>query len=997
MPGIAHFSKHLFNPGEPGSLQRRFTLFLSGILLFLFFFLAASAAIFMVRRDTRDWQSEEAAAAQEAAQNISVAVENASISLSLSSRYLDGQPEHDSQILQSLLGGVNSIREVIELDGRNRLLAAETQAAPRLAEIFHSQTASMPEWLRAARSGKSFLGFTPLPPLNQNALLIAAPAPSGGVAIARLDPGILQGALEQVALGSDQSLLVVDSSRQILASSAGEENHQSLPGTAYPGQFAAQAGPEIRYAIYQNLQGQRVVAARVGIPRTDWQVISEQRLWEVYSPSLGSFFLFVSIFCLLSLLSLQVMNRAFANLVLSPLALLEKGAERIGKGDLDYRLLFPGKDEVSKVAEAFDRMATRLQYQQQEVSTKTEAITSEIKKRIQIEMAQRESEERYRLIAENVSDVIWLCNRELELTYISPSVIRLRGYSAAETLAQGISGMLMPGSAEQVLQLLIKNRSLVEKRSPTRPRFDAQTMELEMIRKEGDSVLTETRFTLLFDKQGAFSGIMGVSRDITLRKQMEIQLQETHAWLEARVHERTQELDNANRALKAEIAERKRAEQMLTHKALHDDLTGLPNRRMFIDQLEMILQGVDIPGGKQAAVLFLDLDRFKLINDSLGHLFGDQYLVAISQKLSHCLRAGDTIARFGGDEFAFLLENINDVQDAIQVAERVQVELTNPVEINGFEVYTSASIGISLTTGGYTQPEELLRDADTAMYQAKAAGRGRYQIFDIKMYIQTQTLLSLEADLRRAIEREEFELNYQPIFNLETHEITGIEALLRWRHPHRGLMRPAEFLSVAEESGLIFPINRWVLRTACAQMQTWRQMGFLRPVLSVNVTTRQLRELDLAQQVSQALDDTRLPANALKVEILEGFALRDLGRALMVLQALKERGVQIAIDNFGVRNSSLSYLKLFPINTLKIDQEFVQNINRQKSDTAIVSAIISLAKMLDLQVVAEGVEDASQLATLRKMGCDCYQGYLASYPLSSGEMTRRLMEEQDAS
>jgi len=434
-----------------------------------------------------------------------------------------------------------------------------------------------------------------------------------------------------------------------------------------------------------------------------------------------------------------------------------------------------------------------------------------------------------------------------------------------------------------------------------------------------------------------------------------------------------------------DITKRRVAEDRMAHAALHDALTRLPNRALFIDHLQHAIARAKRHEDYLFAVLFLDLDRFKLLNDSFGHIVADQLLVAIARKLELCVRPEDIVARLGGDEFTFLLDDIKDISDATRVANRIHKELAAPFNLSGQEVFTTASIGITLSLQRYDRPEDCLRDADTAMYRAKALGKARHAIFDKSMHERVMTLLKLETDLRRALEREEFRLHYQPIVVLETGQITGFEALVRWQHPERGLVPPVEFIAVAEETGLIIPIGRWILCEACRQMQNWQeQFSSNTPLaISVNLSSKQFSQPDLIEQVKHILEETGLDARSLKLEITESVVMENAAAATVMLFQLLDLGVQLYIDDFGTGCSSLSHLHHFPFDTLKIDRSFVSRMSTEDKDLEIARTIVALAHSLHMEVMAEGVETAEQLALLKVLNCEYGQGYLFSKPLEA--------------
>ena len=431
-----------------------------------------------------------------------------------------------------------------------------------------------------------------------------------------------------------------------------------------------------------------------------------------------------------------------------------------------------------------------------------------------------------------------------------------------------------------------------------------------------------------------------------------------------------------------DVTERLRGEQRLWHAAFYDGLTGLPNRQLFMERLAEAQERALRQEGARFAVLFLDLDRFKVVNDSMGHRAGDQLLVLIARRLERIRRAGDTVARLGGDEFAVLVEGVDDAVAAGRVADRVHRELSGPFLINAQEVFTSASIGIALGDPASQPPEDLLRDADTAMYRAKSNGAAGHAIFDITMHDRAVAVLQLESDLRRAIERNELSVQYQPIVALPGGHIVGFEALARWKHRERGFIPPIEFIAMAEETGVIAPLGSWVLAEACRQMRALQEAHPRKSqlTLSVNLSARQILQPDLVEKVQQALAETRLDPRTLRLEITESVLLENEATALRCLTRLKALGLQLSIDDFGTGYSSLSYLHRMPIDQIKIDASFVRTMGSDEKNRRIVETILLLGRNLGVEVVAEGVESAGQAATLEKLGCRLLQGYLFGEP-----------------
>ena len=543
--------------------------------------------------------------------------------------------------------------------------------------------------------------------------------------------------------------------------------------------------------------------------------------------------------------------------------------------------------------------------------------------------ALRESEERYQTLVELSPDAI-IVHVDRRIVFINSAGMRLLGAANREQLL----GLPILNFIHEDFRDSVENRihKLIEEG------IEAPFAEEKLIRLDGtllDAEVAAVKF--VYQDQPA---VQVVARDISARKQ---------------------------------------AEERLVHDAFHDGLTGLPNRSLFLEHLKLAAERTRRPKGYLFAVLFLDLDRFKNINDSLGHPAGDQLLQAIARRLEKCLRQVDIVARFGGDEFAVLLDGLDDASDAVRVAERIQRELRTPLSLNGHEVFTSASIGIAISGRGYQHMEEIVRDADTAMYRAKALGKARHEIFDTEMHAHAVTLLQLETDLRRAVERKEFCVHYQPIVSLTDAELYGFEALLRWNHPERGLIMPGEFISIAEETGVIVPLGRWILRQSCRQMSEWqRKFPIARNlILSVNISGKQFAQPDLFHQVAGILRETGFSPHRLQLEITESVVIENTATVTDVLIKLRGLGVTLSMDDFGTGYSSLSYLHRFPIDTLKIDRSFIRS-HVANGESGIVRTIIMLAHDLGMRVVAEGVETAEQLGYLQSLGCEFGQGYLFS-------------------
>ena len=545
----------------------------------------------------------------------------------------------------------------------------------------------------------------------------------------------------------------------------------------------------------------------------------------------------------------------------------------------------------------------------------------------------------------NANEIVMISQAEptqdplsLRIVYVNAAFLRVTGHNSAEVIGQ--SAQLLLGAHTSASELDRIRTSLLN--------FESVKAELILYHKDNTQFWVDLNTVPIRNEQGQVTHFVSVMREVT---------------------------------------ERKQAEERLRLNAFHDSLTGLPNRLLFMERLTQTVTRSRQSADHQFAVLFLDLDRFKVINDSLGHLIGDQLLIAIARRLEACVSREDTVSRLGGDEFTVLLERIQNLEDAKKIAERVHKALSAPFNLSGHEVFTSASIGITLSTTEYERPEDLLRGADIAMYRAKALGRACHEVFDTEMHTRVVKLLQLENALRRAVERQEFLLYYQPIVALATGKIAGFEALVRWQHPEQGIVSPAEFVPMAEETGLIIPIGQWVLQEACRQMKAWHTTFPDQPPLSisVNLSGRQFSHPSLIKQIGQILADTELDAHSLKLEITESAIMENTESAMDMMLQLKAMGIQLSVDDFGTGYSSLGYLYRFPMDLLKIDRSFISRVDVDGEKLELVRTIITLAWNLGMDVVAEGVETTKQLAQLKALKCEYAQGYLFSRPVGSAD------------
>ncbi|HJS29829.1 MAG TPA: EAL domain-containing protein [Anaerolineales bacterium] len=649
-----------------------------------------------------------------------------------------------------------------------------------------------------------------------------------------------------------------------------------------------------------------------------------------------------------------IMAVLFSRSVTTPLGELVRASRSVSLGEMNHPVPADANDEIGEVARAFNDMVDTLNQAREDLENRVRKRTldlEEANQRLQIQMAElettrealQESEQRFSLAAQGANDGIWDWDIRTDQVY----------YSDRWKSMLGLAEAVLDPSIESWLGRIHRD-DIGQVRADLHAHLEGATnlfeSEHRILHKNGTYLWVLSRGLAVKDAGGVAYRMAGSQTDTT---------------------------------------ERKKAEEQLLYDAFHDSLTGLPNRALFIDRVGRAIERVKRLPNYRFAVLFLDLDRFKVINDSLGHSIGDQLLIGIARRLELFLRSIDTVARLGGDEFVILIEDIVELEDTSRVARRILDEVALPFYLDDQKVFSTVSIGVVHSIPTYERPEDILRDADIAMYRAKSLGRARFEIFESSMRASVIARLAVENDLRRAIGFQEFKVHYQPILDLKADRIIGFEALIRWDHPDRGLIPPEEFIPIAEETGLIIPIDWWVLRKAAEQLAAWQNEFPLDPPLtmSVNVSSQHFHQLDLVKQVENILEITGLDPRCLKIEITENVFMESETEEVPGISELRSMGVQLQIDDFGTGYSSLGYLQRFPIDTIKIDRSFVSRMEDDSTNAEIVRTILKLARELDMTTIAEGVETTEQMQQLKDLACEFGQGFLISHPVSQDEAT----------
>lgn len=954
------------------SIQKQVIVLTVGITILVFGVAASGIYLFVSENEESIWKGHLLNTAQLTSRSIMLYLQKTSSILGIMDQVGKDEIQSNPGYLNNLADATSGYRELVWVDLNGNLKAYSDAKVPLLANY---NTIASSAWYKEAAAGRTFISDVNFKTDSVPYIIISRPSAYGGVIAARIDMSTLTDVVSQTQLGTNGRVFIVNRDGHILAHSNPVILTQNIHLWNIPEmQKLLQDPQDVWLGRYRSFQNDLVIGVREPIPNTTWQVVAEIPVEEAYAGTRGSAIALLIASLAAMLVASLILVRGMRAFLFKPLETLRKGAEAFGQGDFSYRIPVPKPVELAGVADSFNLMANQLQGRDLELASRKQELEKEIGEKEEIEeslLALNQSLEarvmdrtrelsvlndqlkqlsgKYTSLVNHIPAVTYEAQvgTPLSATFISPQIEQLTGYTAEEWLED---------RKLWLKTIHFEDRARVLAEFENCKAFDKQLkIEYRMQHKDGSIIWVRDEAIFFRDEDGQPLYLQGVMLDITGSKQ---------------------------------------AEDQLVYSAFHDMLTNLPNRALFMDRLKSaITRGKRTPGYR-FAVLFLDLDNFKVVNDTLGHAYGDQLLISIANSISSCLRTGDTVARIGGDEFVVLLEDIHSEQDVTRVVERITFEIKRPVHVDGHDLFTSPSIGIVMDTEHYDQASDILRDADIAMYRAKALGKSQSVIYDQSLRVNSVSSLVLEEEMRTALDQNEFFLFYQPIINLQDDQVTGFEALLRWNHPERGVLSPADFISIAEDTGLILPIGQWVLREACRQCVDWQKTypEKLKVSINVNLSPRQFLDPELPDEISKILADTGLDPQCLGLEIIEDLFISIGKGAVPILTRLKALGVRLQIDDFGKGYSTFSYLPQFPINTIKIGRSFINRILSNGS-LDLVEAMIHFAQDLGMTAVAEGIETREQLLQLKGMDCPMGQGYYLGRPLDLLQVDELLQKE----
>lgn len=963
------------------SLRGQMRLIVFGLLAAFLFIDGLGIWLFIYRIEKNSWKERQSEVILNASNTISQTLERVRSALYWLGNFGDPATLEDPVVIRTVESQLPELLEFVYFDRQGEVISSVSFDQEFI--ISNTEGVIYTNWFLQARNGKTFIGNIQYSQTNKPFIVFSAPVyRNGNILAVRMSAEFLREVIESIKIGEEGKVYVLDQDGSIIVHSNPQISDDQVNIRNRPEVVKIfRTGNQFWNGDYINFENLRVSGMSMPIPGSSWILIIEIPLTEVYQNTRLAAILVIGGMLLLAIILLPLYYLLFERLLMKPLGDLISGSRRIGKGELDYRVPILQTAEFNDLGASINQMAAdlqerdtalRIQYQalQQEIDERQKAeealkiLNQELEQRVDERTQQltlinmnlkKEIEERERLerlyqnLVEKMPAISYVISIENPLIYsfISPQIRELTGWEQKDWIGAEELRLkcIHPEDIEEVVSSLKKS---IENREPFH-------LEYRIIHRNGDVVWIEDFASPLTNTKNEIESYQGVILDITNRK---------------------------------------KAEAELIYNAYHDGLTGLVNRAYLVERLSLVLsRRHSFSDQPLFSILFMDLDRFKIINDSLGHRIGDQLLIEAAHRLQNNLFPSSTLARFGGDEFVILIEGEDPRRDAIQLADQILLDFQAPFNLDGKTLFTTISLGLVIDNGEYSEPDEVLRDADIAMYRAKARGRACYEVFSKPLLDQVINRHQIEALLRDAMNRKEFNLYYQPIVSLKDNRVAGFEALIRWITPQHGLIQPSEFISLAEETGLIYQIDRWVMYEACRQVQEWYRKG-LSPypfTVSVNLSGSLLQQGSVVEMIREIIEETGISPASLKIELTESVFLETSPSVNQQLQNIYDLGIQLQIDDFGTGYSSLAYLQRFPIKAIKIDRSFISKIDAEYSGTEIVQAIIILARDLGLETIAEGIETISQLHWLKEAGCDYGQGYLLYRPMDA-ESTEKLLK-----